>query len=125
VILADTSIWIDFFRSGNPVLRRLLDNNQVVMHSCLVAELALGSLHNRPSTLAKLDSMPHVRAVDLRDVRQMIEARKLYAKGIGLTDTQLLASCLTNPGTLLWTKDHRLDSVAASLGIKADLPLQG
>ncbi|HEY4050900.1 MAG TPA: PIN domain-containing protein [Acidobacteriaceae bacterium] len=122
MILVDASIWIDFFRLGKPQLRKLLDNNQVVMHSHLAAELALGSLHDRPLTLAKLDNMPRVRAVDLSDVRQMIKTRSLYAKGIGLTDAHLIASCLATPGTLLWTSDARLGKVADSLGIRANLP---
>ncbi len=121
MILADTNIWIDFFRLRKPQLRKLLENNQVVMHPFLVAELALGSLHDRPSTLAKLDSMPHLRTVDLRDVRHMIETRALHAKGIGLTDAHLIASCLATPGTLLWTTDTRLAKVAESLAIRANL----
>jgi predicted nucleic acid-binding protein len=122
VILADTSIWIDFFRIGKPELRRLLENNHVVMHPCLAAELALGSLRDRSATLAKLDQMPQVRMVPLRDVRQMIESRSLYSKGIGLTDAHLIASCLAAPGTLLWTSDSRLDHVAQSFGIRASFP---
>ena len=122
MILVDANIWIDFFRVRNPTLRRLLDNNQVVMHPYLVAELALGSLHDRPATLAKLDNMPMAKVVELRDVRLMIETRALYAKGIGLTDTHLVASCLATPGTTLWTSDVRLDNVAASLGVRANLP---
>jgi predicted nucleic acid-binding protein len=122
MILADANIWIDFFRLGKPELRKLLAKNQAVMHPHLVAELALGSLHDRSQTLAKLASMPQVRAVDLRDVRQMIEARSLYARGIGLTDAHLVASCLANPGTLLWSSDLRLGKVADSLSIRANLP---
>jgi len=121
VILADASIWIDFFRSRKPELRKRLENNHIVMHPFLVAELALGSLHDRSRTLAKLDHMPQLRVADLRDVRRMIEARSLYARGIGLTDAHLVASCLASPGTLLWTSDTRLRRVANSLGISADL----
>jgi len=122
VILADANIWIDFFRSGKPELRRLLQNNQIVMHPFLAAELALGSLSDRLRTLATLDSLPQLRLVDLRDVRQMIESRSLYAKGIGLTDAHLIASCLATPGTLLWTSDLSLGKVATSLGIRATFP---
>jgi len=122
VILADANIWIDFFRFRKPELRKLLENNQVVMHPFLIAELALGSLHDRSRTLARLDHMPQLRVAHLRDVRRMIEARSLYAQGIGLTDAHLIASCLTTPGTLLWTSDARLRRVANSLDISADLP---
>lgn len=122
MILADASIWIEFFRGHKPELRKLLENNQVVMHPHLAAELALGSLHNRRLTLAKLDSMPQARLVDLRDVRQMVESRALYSVGIGLTDAHLVASCLVPPGTLLWTSDSRLGKVTELLGIRANLP---
>jgi predicted nucleic acid-binding protein len=122
VILADANIWIDYFRSGDARLQTLLTNDQVVMHPCLVAELALGSLHNRLGTLAKLDVMPQARVADLWDIRRMIEARGLYSKGIGLTDAHLVASCLITPGTLLWTRDNALRGVAKTLGIDAGLP---
>lgn len=122
MILADANIWIDFFRSGKPGMRELLENNQIVMHSHLTAELALGSLRDRASTLARLDNMPQARVVPLRDLRSMIEARTLYSKGIGLTDAHLVASCLAAPGTQLWTSDARLGKVADLLGIRANLP---
>ena len=122
MILADANIWIDFFRSREPGLRKLLEQGQVVMHPCLVAELALGSLHNRPVTLAELDQMPQAPVVDLREIRRMIEARALYSKGIGLTDAHLVASCLITPETQLWTRDSALRSVARAVGIDAGLP---
>lgn len=121
MILADANIWIDFFRSGKPGMRELLEKNQIVMHPHLAAELALGSLRDRASTLARLDNMPQARVVLLQDVRRMIEARTLYSKGIGLTDAQLVASCLVAPGTQLWTSDARLGNVADMLGIRANL----
>ena len=66
--------------------------------------------------------MPQLRVAALSDVRRMIEARNLYAQGIGLTDAHLIASCLATPDTLLWTSDARLRRVANSVGISADLP---
>jgi hypothetical protein len=35
----------------------------------------------------------------------MIEARRLYSHGIGLTDAHLIASVFINPSTLLWTRE--------------------
>lgn len=122
MILADTGVWINFFRGKAPYLRQLLQANQVAMHPVLVGELALGPLSNRQHTLRMLDEMPQIRVIPMQDVRHMIEARKLHTRGIGLTDAHLLASCLTTPGTLLWSADARLCTVAQSLGIKADIP---
>lgn len=122
MILADANIWIDYFRAGDLQLQTLLNNREVVMHPCLAAELALGSLRDRSRMLVRLDTMPQARVVALRDIRQMIEARSLYAKGIGLIDAHLVASCLITPGTQLWTRDSALKGVAKAMGIDAGLP---
>ena len=126
MILADTSIWIDHFRSGNKELRKHLNEGQIVIHPAIVAELALGSLHERTlqertKTLALLDLLPQVQVAQLSEVRRMIEARRLYGLGIGLTDAQLIASVFINPSTVLWTRDKRLRKAAEGLGIHASL----
>jgi predicted nucleic acid-binding protein len=121
LILADTSIWIDHFRSGNKEMRKYLHEGQIVIHPSIVAELALGSLRERAKTLALLDLLPQVRAAQLSEVRRMIEARRLYSLGIGLTDAHLIASVFINSSTLLWTRDKRLRKAAEDLGIHARL----
>ena len=69
MILPDACIWIDFFRSGahKTQLRLLIENSQLRMHPCLVAELALGSLPDRRKTLEYLDRLTPVPAVSLAD----------------------------------------------------------
>jgi len=130
LILADTSIWIDHLRSGNrsgnKELRRHLNQGQIVIHPSIVAELALAlpekrSLQERTKTLALLDLLPQVRVAQLSEVRRMIEARRLYSLGVGLTDAQLIASVFINSSTLLWTRDKRLRKAAESLGIHSSL----
>jgi predicted nucleic acid-binding protein len=125
LILADTSIWIDHLRSGNrsgnKEMRKHLNQGQIVIHPSIIAELALGSLQERTKTLALLDLLPQVRVAQLSEVRRMIEARRLYSLGIGLTDAQLIASVFINSPTLLWTRDKRLRKAAESLGIHASL----
>jgi predicted nucleic acid-binding protein len=122
MILADTSIWVDHFRSGNDELRKQLLIQRIVMHPFILAELALGPLAQRATTLAYLEQLPSVRVARLNDVRQMVEARSLYSHGIGLIDAHLIASVLINPSTQLWTRDERLRSVAEALGVHANLP---
>jgi predicted nucleic acid-binding protein len=121
LILADTSIWIDHFRSGNEQMRKHLNEGQIVIHPAVIAELALDSLQQRAKTLALLDLLPQVQVAQLSEVRRMIEARRLYSLGIGLTDAQLIASVFINPSTLLWTRDRRLRKAAEGLGIHARL----
>lgn len=122
MILADTSVWIEHFGSGSKELREALHHGQIVMHSWIVAELALGSLRDRTKTLAMLNLLPQARVAQLGELRLMIEARHLYKLGIGLTDAHLIASVLLDPPTLLWTKDKRLRQVAVTMAIHARLP---
>ena len=131
MILADTSIWIDYLRSGNrsinKEMRKHLNDGQIVIHPSIIAELALALPEKRPlqertKTLALLDLLPQVRVAQLSEVRRMIEARRLYSLGIGLTDAHLIASVFINASTLLWTRDKRLRKAAEILGIHASLP---
>jgi predicted nucleic acid-binding protein len=121
LILADTSVWIDHLRSGNRDMRMLLDEGNIVIHPFIIAELALGSLKERTTTLALLDLLPQVSVAQLSEVRLTIEARRLYSLGIGLTDAHLIASVFINPPTLLWTRDKPLRKAAEALGIHVGL----
>lgn len=122
MILADTSIWIDLFRRGRfkAELEGLIASDQLCVHPFIVAELACGSLPDRANTLRYLDSLNLLHPVTLSDVRLMIETRGLAAKGIGLTDAHLIASCLATHGTRIWTMDSALGRVAESLSIRAE-----
>jgi predicted nucleic acid-binding protein len=122
VILADTSIWVDYLRNRSPEMERYLISGQILMHPFILAEISLGSLHNRQKTLANMEALLEARVASLDEVRHMIDAHILYSKGIGLTDAHLVASCLLTPGIQLWTRDGALKKVAASLGILIDLP---
>ena len=122
MILADTSIWIDHFRSGDAELKKALNLGQVVIHPWVTAELALVSLRDRTRTLAMLDRLPQMRMAQADELRTMIEARRLFNMGIGLTDIHLIASVFLNPPTILWTRDKQLRKVAESFRINVDLP---
>ncbi len=69
-----------------------------------------------------LDLLPRVRMAQIEELRHMIEVRRLYSLGIGLTDAHLIASVFLNPPTLLWTRDKKLRKVGEALGIHAKLP---
>jgi hypothetical protein len=122
MILADTTVWIDHFRSDNQEMRRQLDKLNIVIHPFIIAELALGSLLERSKTLAWLDRLPQAGVAQISEVRQMIEMRSLCSRGIGLVDAHLIASIFIHPSTLLWTKDKWLRGIAEELGIAANLP---
>jgi len=50
MILADTSVWIDFFREGLPELGDRLRRRDVLIHPFVVGELACGNFSNREAT---------------------------------------------------------------------------
>jgi predicted nucleic acid-binding protein len=121
VILADTSIWIDYLRGRKPAMQPLLGRGQIAMHPYVIAEIALGSLQHCQRTFALMESLWQVRVASLAEVRSMVEAHKLYSQGIGLTDAHFVASCLITPGVTLWSRDANLQRVAAVLGVQANL----
>lgn len=122
MILADTFVWIDHFRAADPTMQKLLSNGQIITHPMVIAELALGSLRDRKKTLIVLDALRHAKVAQLVEVRTLIEVHSLYAKGIGLTDAHLMASCLLTPGIMLWTRDNALKGAAQTLGVLANVP---
>jgi predicted nucleic acid-binding protein len=121
LILADTSIWIDHFRSGNKEMGKLLNEGQIAIHPFVIAELALGSMRPRSKALALLDLLPQVRMAHMSEVRHTIEARRLYGLGIGPIDAHLIASVFLDSSVLLWTRDKRLRKVAEGFGIHGSL----
>lgn len=116
MILLDTSIWIDHFRSGHPTVVRLLESGQVLCHPWVVGELALGRLSRRAEILGLLSSLPHAPVATPREVLTLVEHHRLDGIGIGYVDAQLLAATRLEPGTRLWTNDQRLAAAAQRLG---------
>ena len=121
MILADTSVWIDFLagRAAAIALQSLLAANRVVCHPAVRGEIALGSIAEREEVLRLLSQLPSAPVIGDDDVFAMIDARKLQASGIGWIDAHLLASAIAGRHTI-WTWDKRLAGVAARLGILAD-----
>ncbi|HEV2134107.1 MAG TPA: PIN domain-containing protein [Terracidiphilus sp.] len=122
-ILIDTNIWVRHFKFENKEVSALLDTGRVVIHPFIVAELALGGLRDRMTTLASLELLPELPVAELHEVRHLIEVRKLYAEGIGLVDAHLIASLIiVQVPTAIWTDDDGLARVAEKLGFLAKPP---
>jgi predicted nucleic acid-binding protein len=114
LILVDTSIWIDHFRSANRLLSELLDQEQVLVHPFVLGEIACGNLKNRKEIVALMQALPRAPRADDDQIPFFIEQRALMGRGVGLIDIHLLASCLMQP-CLIWTADKRLQTVAREL----------
>ncbi|MFC5428364.1 hypothetical protein ACFPTO_06025 [Paraburkholderia denitrificans] len=47
----------------------------------------------------------------------LIEMEHLFNRGIGCVDTSLPASARLQPGVTIWTRDKRLNKVAAEMNL--------
>ena len=116
MVLADTSIWIEHFRHREPTLADRLSEGLVLMHPFVSGELACGILNGRAAILSDLHALPPSRLASNAEVLQLIEARRLWGRGLGWIDAHLLASALLS-NCRFWTLDVRLAKAAAELGL--------
>lgn len=108
MILVDTSVWVDHLRTHSSQLAVLLEEGLVYTHPAVIGELACGHLKNRKEVITMLRNLPTFPVATDEEVMAFIERHKLYGKGIGWVDAQLLASvALSGDGTML-THDKRL-----------------
>ena len=119
-VLADTSVWIDHFRSPDPQLIAGVAAGWIACHDFILAELALGSVPDRQRLLAALSALPTVQPVSTTALLAFIEQNDLPAKGIGFVDAHLLAAVSQSGSTRLWTRDKRLAQQAERLGLGAN-----
>lgn len=117
MILVDSSIWIDYLRSGDIILARLLEESSVLTHPFILGELALGNLRQRGQILDDLMALPEILPATDDEVMHFINTNRLYGKGIGYIDAHLLASVRLAPGSRIWTRDKRLDALAREMNI--------
>lgn len=116
MILLDTSVWIDHLRQGDPIVVRLLENDQVLGHPWVLGEISLGSLANRREVLRLVANLPQAVVATDDETMKLIETRELWGRGIGFVDAQLLAATLMSSDARLWTRDQRLAATALDLG---------
>jgi len=116
VILVDSSVWIDHFRKPSRRLINLLNEEEVLVHSFVIGEIACGNLKNRGEIITLLRALSPTRQADDVEILSFIEHHELNGRGIGLVDVHLLASCLLTP-CFLWTADKRLKATAQHLCI--------
>lgn len=115
MILADTSLWIDHLRGGDPELAAWLDRGEVLMHPFVLGELAVGNLNRREALLRQLGQLPHAVAARPEEVLSLISREKLHGLGLGYMDAALLAAVRLTPDASLRTRDRRLQQVADRL----------
>jgi predicted nucleic acid-binding protein len=119
MILVDTSVWIDHFRSHSQQLAGFLEDAQVLAHPFVIGELALGSLKNRKRVIEDLSSLPQATTASDAETLSFIETARLAGTGIGYIDAHLLASAKL-AGASLWTRDKRAAAMAKKLDMAFD-----
>ena len=116
MMLADTSVWIQHLRKGEPALRGRLVEGLILMHPFVAGELACGNLRNRTAILSDLQTLPPAVLASNAEVLRLLEDRQLWGRGLGWVDLHLLASAMLSKCEF-WTLDKRLAQAAKELGL--------
>ena len=116
MMLVDTSVWVDHLRQGDAQLAAALQAGQVRVHPFVVGELACGNLRARAEVLGLLQALPPILVATGKEVLFFVDEQTLMGRGIGYVDVHLLASTRLG-GALLWTRDKKLHTIAAELGM--------
>ncbi|MDI7774926.1 PIN domain-containing protein [Asticcacaulis sp. EMRT-3] len=121
MILADTSVWVEYLRQGEPRLAHWLERSQVLCHPFVVGELALGGLKPDSPVLHLLKNLPQAICAADDEVLGFIARHDLSGRGIGWVDAHLLAAAALTPDARLWTFDRRLHTAAVHVGVAAGI----
>lgn len=116
MVLVDTSVWINHLKSKNEYLVDLLISEGALIHPFVIGELACGSIKNRDKILTYLNDIPKSIVPEHEEVISFLNSKKLFSRGIGWTDANLLLSSILSKSKL-WTLDQRLRAVSIELRI--------
>lgn len=121
MILVDTSIWIDYIRTGSDDrLVYLLAGESVLMHDFVFGEIAMGSPKNRRVVLDLLRGLHRIATASHFEVITFVEGAKLYGLGLTYVDVHLLAAAHASADVepmRLWTRDTELLRQAGRFGV--------
>ena len=113
MIIADTSVWIEFLKGNNPFfldLQKLLENRQVIALEPVFGELLQGAKNKRERQII-LDYWKNSPRIDEQglwiDAGLYAGEKKLFSKGVGLIDAYIIVASLKT-GSQVWTLDENL-----------------
>nr|WP_241429078.1 type II toxin-antitoxin system VapC family toxin [Agrococcus sp. ARC_14] len=115
--MVDTSVWIDHLHRPEPGLVGLLEDDAVSCHPLVIQELALGSIARRETLLRLLESLHAMPTLSHRELLSLIDARRLWGRGLSAVDVHLLGAVALVDGARLWTRDKRLLAACREVGI--------
>ena len=112
MIIADTSVWIEFLKGNELIFRRmqtLLENREIIALEPVFGELLQGAKNKRERQVI-IDYWKNTPRIDKSefwmDAGLYAGEKKLFAKGVGLIDAYIVvASLKTN--ARVWTLDEK------------------
>lgn len=118
MVLVDTSVWIRFLAGRGPFatgLDGLLGRDEVVGHEMVFGELLIGdSGGGRKNLLESYVKMHQASTVPHQEVVDFVRVRRLFGRGVGWIDVNLLASTVVG-GFQIWAADSGLSTLAREL----------
>jgi predicted nucleic acid-binding protein len=118
MILADTSVWIEFLKGRDPGIAQKmtleLKNRNILAASAVFGELWQGIKNEREKNIIGTfwDNLPKDdETAILIEAGRISNHYKLFSKGVGLIDCALLSMALYG-NHRLWTLDKKLAEVA-------------
>ena len=120
MIVVDTSVWVDHFRTGDPHLSELIVRNGIIQHPFVTGEIAVGNLRSRRKAIWGLRTLPRLEPVDEGTLHEFLEAEEMFGTGLGFVDVHLLAATANRDKTKIWTRDRRMKECAERLGLSAE-----
>jgi len=117
MILVDSSVWVDHFRSSSSQLTHHLDEAEVLSHPFIVGELVVGTLRGVHPVVRAMREMPQALVASHTEFMIFLEQHKLSGLGLSFVDVHLLAATALTPDAALWTRDRRLHQAAVRIGL--------
>ncbi len=117
MIIADTSVWVEFLRNREPIYARLaelLERGMVLAHEGVFGELLSGAGGRLDAELIESywNSLPRVDEEGVWiEAGKLSAERGLRARGVGMVDSGILALA-ARTGAGVWTLDRRLAEAA-------------
>ncbi len=119
MILADTSVWIEFLRNNEKisfVMRRLLEEGRIGATEWIFGELLQGARNNREAGMIRSywENLPQLPSEGIWiEAGEYSREHKLTSKGVGLIDAAIVIAARREKAQI-WTFDRKLAGLLRS-----------
>lgn len=116
MVIADTSIWIEFLKNNEPYFSKLLglfEENQVLGIECVFGELLQGALNNQEIDMIKefWGNVPKINESGaFIKAGEESSKNKWIKKGVGLIDSVIITLARATRSKV-WTLDKKLNDI--------------